>query len=154
LQILHDQLDEYRHGLADLKLRDMTDEDVLSVSVEVLAAAVLAMLASGAELKAEVDEDGFGHAWVETTISFEDALAVSRWTQNVAGVRCGDRQLTASRTRRGRRVRTSRTSRTARGKPRKRGGSDDPHPPPLVSPRGSRRALSRAPVRAGGSEFA
>ena len=50
------------------------------MAVERLATAVETMLRD-AELDAEYDDDGFGHAWVTPGVRFEEALAMSASSQ-------------------------------------------------------------------------
>ena len=101
----------------------ITDEEVLSVPTEILAADVVAML-PGSEVEAEFDEEGFGHAWIETQIRFRDALAsVTRWS--LAAVRPTYRPRCSAR--RAPRARRVRTSRSARGAPGRLSADDEPH---------------------------
>lgn len=103
----------------------VADKTVFSLSVEELT-AIVEELAEGADIDADVDEDGFGEACVVPGMSFEDAREALRW-RTVRTVRTR-RLVRALRARR--RAGTSRrragTLRRARS-PGRLSGDDDPH---------------------------
>jgi hypothetical protein len=99
-------------------LDGLSDEDVLSVSVEELAATIEEM-AERADIVGGHDENGFGEAWVVPGVSFRGAREALRW-RPFRTVRSRPR-VRVFRPRR--RAAASRRARS----PSRPSGDDDPH---------------------------
>ena len=84
----------------------ISDAEVESHSVDELIAVVERILA-GVTTDAEVDEDGFGYAWIVPSVTFQNALAM---TTTREPMRSFVRTRSSGRASRSRRTRPSRTS--------------------------------------------